>query len=141
MEALGELPAYSEISPPSSVASEYELIPAIMRNLSPNGLSYVILVPSDELSLAAVERPSWDTGIGATDEEEVLSFATTPKKQKKVLRLRGFTWDRISQPSFQSNVLRDLQQALYHGKSLAMGLSVYQGLGLGLTSVVTQNIQ
>lgn len=124
IEAFGELPAYSEISPPSSVTNEHELIPAIMRNLGPNGLSYVILVPSDELP-AAAERPSWDTG--ATDEEEVLSFATTPKKHKKVLRLNGFTWDRISQPSFQSNVLRDLQQALYHGKSPC--LSLHQGAG------------
>lgn len=127
VEAFGELPAYSDISPPSSVTNEHELIQAIMRNLGPNGLSYVILVPSDELPLAAVERPSWDTGAGATDDEEVLSFATTPKKQKKVLRLNGFTWDRISQPSFQSNVLRDLQQALYHGISPC--LSLYQGAG------------
>lgn len=131
-EAFGELPAYSDISPPKSVASKHELIPAIMQNLGSNGMSYVILIPSDELSLAAIERPSWDTGTGATDEEEVLSFATIPKEQKKVLRLPtggGFTWDHISQPPFRSNVLQDLQQALNHGKS---SRSLHQWLGLGL---------
>lgn len=130
-EAFGELPAYSDISPPSSVSSKHELIPAIVRNLGLNGTGYVILIPSDELSLAAVERPSWDTGTGATDEEEVLSFASIPKEQKKVLRLPTggvFTWDHISQPSFRSNVLQDLQQALYHCKSSG---SANQGLGLG----------
>lgn len=129
-EAFGELPAYSDISPPRSVTSKHELIPAIVQNLGSNGMSYVILIPSDELSLAAVERPSWDTGTGATDEEEVLSFAAIPKEQKKVLRLPtggGFTWDHISQSSFRSNVLQDLQQALYHGKSPG---SVHQGLRL-----------
>lgn len=117
----GELPAYSDIShTPGSVVSEYDLIPAIVGNLGPTGTSCVVLIPSDERSLAAVERPSWDTGTGATDEEEVLSFVTTPKEQKKVLRLPaggGCTWDRISQSKFQSNIQQDVQQALYHRKS------------------------
>lgn len=120
-DTTGELPAYSDIShTPGSVVSEYDLIPAIVGNLGPTGTSCVVLIPSDERSLAAVERPSWDTGTGAADEEEVLSFATTPKEQKKVLRLHaggGYTWDRISQPKFQSNIQRDVQQALYHRKS------------------------
>lgn len=100
-------------------------------------MSYAILIPSDERSLAAVERPSWDTGTGAAEDEEVLSFATVPKEQKKVLRLPsggGYTWDCISQATFQSNIQRDVQQALYHREppgscTLRVGANEYCGTG------------
>lgn len=136
-ETSDELPAYSDIS--GTVASEHDLIPAIVQNLDPNGVGYVVLIPSDERSLVAIERPSWDVGTGAANDEEVLSFSTTPREQKKVLRLSaggGYTWDRISQPEFQSGVRRDLQQALYHSK-----FPPPHYFRSELTSIVTQNMR
>lgn len=123
VDTFGGLPAYSDISPPTGeVANKYEIIPTILRNLAPRGMSIVVLIPSDVLSLAAIERPSWDTSTstGAANDEEVLSFPETPQKMKKVLRLPAggdYTWDHVFGDEFQLEIREDLVEALEMGES------------------------
>lgn len=120
VEVSDELPSYSDIRPRTDkIAGKYDLIPAILRSLAPNGMTRVVLIPSDVYSLAAVERPSWDMGTGANDEEEVLSFPEVHRERKRVLRLPtggGYTCDRVFGGEFKSGLKEDLSEVLERGK-------------------------
>lgn len=80
-------------------------------------MSMVVLVPSDVRTLAPVERPSWDTGTGAAEEEEVLSFVGTPALDKKVLRLpREYTLKYIREHGVEGEIQMLLEDHLRNGR-------------------------